>query len=373
MIKIAIDVGTTNIDMAFFDSDINEVIFEKGFHNRQSLYGSDVINRINTVKRDKSFIGKLKALALEDISNAIDEFKDKYEYNYSDIDAFCLSGNTTMISILLEYDISDMGENPYPTILKKSISVNSEYIFGEDCKFDCEVLLTGCVSAFIGGDILSGLVFLDEDKNAFLDDSSVNLLIDLGTNGEMVLNNKGKLLAASAACGPAFEASLKRQGVYGASAVDAVSLLISSGKLSENGSLKDEYIENGVSINNIHITSDIVREILLAKAAISSCIENLYKKACINYEDTDKVYISGGFGSYLNIDSAIKLGIIPKAFKDKTVMSGNTSLKGALEILKNKDLIKKADSLREETEVLILADEEGYNESLINNMFYKEF
>ena len=349
MIKIAIDVGTTNIDMAFFDSDKNEVIFEKGFHNRQSLYGSDVINRINTVKRDKSFIGKLKALALEDISNAIDEFKDKYEYNYSDIDAFCLSGNTTMISILLEYDISDMGENPYPTILKKSFSVNSEDIFGEDCKFDCEVLLTGCVSAFIGGDILSGLVFLDEDKNAFLDDSSVNLLIDLGTNGEMVLNNKGKLLAASAACGPAFEASLKRQGVYGASAVDAVSLLISSGKLSENGSLKDEYIENGVSI------------------------KNLYKKACINYEDTDKVYISGGFGSYLNIDSAIKLGIIPKAFKDKTVMSGNTSLKGALEILKNKDLIKKADSLREETEVLILADEEGYNESLINNMFYKEF
>ena len=371
MIKIAVDLGTTNIDMAFFDSEKGEVIREKSFHNRQSLYGSDVINRINTIKRDKVFIGKLKALAWDDISDAIDEFIEKYNYSYNDIEKICLSGNTTMISILLEYDISDMGESPYNTILKKSIVIDSMSLFGEDCKLDCEVILTGCVSAFIGGDILSGLIWLDDD-NDFLDDKAVNLLVDLGTNGEMVLNCKGELLAASAACGPAFEASLKKQGVYGSSALDAIALLVSSGKLSENGSLQDEYIENGVNINNIHITSDIIREILLAKAAISSCIENLYKKAQIDYEDTDKVYISGGFGSYLNIDNAIRIGIIPKAFKDKTVISGNTSLKGALELLKDNTLTDKADSLREKTEVLLLADEEGYDKSLINNMFFKE-
>ena len=372
MIKIAVDVGTTNIDMAFFDSTKERVVCEKGFHNRQSLYGSDVINRINTIKRDRSFVAKLKALAWEDIVSAIDDFIKEYDYSYNDIDNVCLSGNTTMISILLEYDISNMGESPYPVLLNKSIKIDSTSVFGEDCKLNCEIIFTGCVSAFIGGDILSGLVYLDKE-HSFLDSSAVNLLVDLGTNGEMVLNSRGRLISASAACGPAFEASLKKQGVYGSSALDAVSLLISSGKLYENGCLMDEYLENGVYINDIHITSDIIREILLAKAAISSCIENLFKKAQIDYPDTDKVFISGGFGNYLNIDNAIRLGIIPKAFKNKTIVSGNTSLKGALELLKDSSLVNKMDFLKEKIEVILLADEEGYDESIINNMYFKEF
>ena len=372
MIKIAVDVGTTNIDMAFFNSQKNSVVCEKRFHNRQSLYGSDVINRINTIKRDRSFIAKLKALAWEDIASAIDDFIKEYDYSYNDIDNVCLSGNTTMISILLEYDVSNMGESPYPVLLNKSIKIDSTSVFGEDCKLNCEMIFTGCVSAFIGGDILSGLVYLDKDYS-FLDNSAVNLLVDLGTNGEMVLNCRGRLISASAACGPAFESSLKKQGVYGSSALDAVTLLVSSGRLSDNGSLIDEYIEKGVVINNIHITSDIIREILLAKAAISSCIENLYKKAQISYRDTDKVFISGGFGNYLNIDNAIRLGIIPKAFKDRTTVSGNTSLKGALELLKDNNLVNKTNLLKEKIEVILLADEEGYDESLINNMYFKEF
>ena len=372
MIKIAVDVGTTNIDMAFFDSTKERVVCEKGFHNRQSLYGSDVINRINTIKRDRSFVAKLKALAWEDIVSAIDDFIKEYDYSYNDIDNVCLSGNTTMISILLEYDISNMGESPYPVLLNKSIKIDSTSVFGEDCKLNCEIIFTGCVSAFIGGDILSGLVYLDKE-HSFLDSSAVNLLVDLGTNGEMVLNCRGRLISASSACGPAFEACLKKQGVYGSSALDAVSLLISSGKLYENGCLMDEYLENGVYINDIHITSDIIREILLAKAAISSCIENLFKKAQIDYPDTDKVFISGGFGNYLNIDNAIRLGIIPKAFKNKTIVSGNTSLKGALELLKDSSLVNKMDFLKEKIEVILLADEEGYDESLISNMYFKEF
>ena len=111
----------------------------------------------------------------------------------------------------------------------------------------------------------------------------------------------------------------------------------------------------------------------MAKAAISSCIENLFKKAQIDYPDTDKVFISGGFGNYLNIDNAIRLGIIPKAFKNKTIVSGNTSLKGALELLKDSSLVNKMDFLKEKIEVILLADEEGYDESLINNMYFKEF
>ena len=371
MIFIAVDVGTTNIDMAFLNTDKDCDFFQKSFHNRQSLYGSDVINRINTVKRDKAFIAKLKELAISDILSTIYEYLSVNNCSENDITKLCLSGNTTMISLLLEYDISKMGESPYPTVLDKSVVKKSRELFGKECKFDCDVILTGCVSAFIGGDILSGLIFLDK-FNSFLDKTKVNLLVDLGTNGEMVLNNKGKLLAASAACGPAFEASLKIQGVYGASGISALIALINSGKLSKDGCLSDEYIENGIRVHNILITSEIIREILLAKAAIASCIESLYKKAGIDYEMTDNVFISGGFGSFLKIDDAVMLGIIPKAFSDKAHQTGNTSLTGAEQILIDDKLIKKADLLSEQIEVLLLADEDGYNESLINNMFFKE-
>lgn len=369
MIFIAVDVGTTNIDMAFLDTDKDCDFFQKSFHNRQSLYGSDVINRINTVKRDKSFIGKLKELAVSDILSVIDEYLSVNNSNPDEINKICLSGNTTMISLFLEYDISDMGESPYPTVLDKTVISNSRDIFGKECKFDCDVILTGCVSAFIGGDILSGIICLDK-FNSFLDRTKVNLLIDLGTNGEMVLNYKGKLLAASAACGPAFEASLKIQGVYGASGISALAALINSGKLSKDGCLNDEYIEKGIRVHNILITSDIIREILLAKAAIASCIENLYKYFGLDYELTDNVYISGGFGSFLKIDDAVMLGIIPKAFSDKAHQTGNTSLIGAEQILLDDKLISKLDLLSEQIEVLLLADEDGYNESLIKNMFF---
>ena len=391
MIKIAVDVGTTNIDMAFYDSDKNIIIFEKSFHNRQSLYGRDVINRINTVKRDRSFIVKLKELAVSDLLAAIDTEVADNKFKYSDIDKICLSGNTTMISILLEYDISGMGESPYPTVLKKSVVTNAYKIFGNNIKFNCDVLLTGCVSAFIGGDILSGYNYLSnihkagfnlntyysisestDSEGVYLDDKYNCLFIDLGTNGEMILNHKGCLSASSAACGPAFEASLKKQNVYGSSALDALSLLLVTGRMSDSGILKDDYMENGININNIHITQDIIREILLAKAAIASCMETLLKYAHMSFEDIDKVYIAGGFGSYLNIDNAIRLGLIPKAFKNKTGICGNTSLNGALLILKEKSMLEKLDRLSDEINVVSLTESEKYNECLINNMFFKE-
>ena len=142
--------------------------------------------------------------------------------------------------------------------------------------------------------------------------------------------------------------------------------------MSDSGILKDDYMENGININNIHITQDIIREILLAKAAIASCMETLLKYAHMSFEDIDKVYIAGGFGSYLNIDNAIRLGLIPKAFKNKTGICGNTSLNGALLILKEKSMLEKLDRLSDEINVVSLTESEKYNECLINNMFFKE-
>ncbi|MBQ9610023.1 MAG: DUF4445 domain-containing protein [Lachnospiraceae bacterium] len=368
MIKLAVDVGTTNINMAFYDTDKESVVAYTDMPNRQSLYGRDVINRILTATRDKKFLSVMKDMVVSDIVDAIVNTSKEYDFKADDISAVCLSGNTTMISILLEYDIESLGVSPYKHILDKSVITSAKELFKDKCvvKPDCKVILTGCVSAFIGGDILSGILYLR------LSNKYNSLLIDLGTNGEIVLNVKGKMYATSAACGPAFEMSLKRQGVYGSSAIDAVALGVKAKIISKEGSLKEEYLESGAKIGNVHLTSDTVREILLAKAAIATGIEGLTDAAKISYDEVDNIYIAGCFGNYLNIDNAVYIGLIPKAFKDKVNVIGNSSLKGALTILNDNELIDEIDLLKEKIEVVQLVNIADYQDRLLKNMFFKE-
>ncbi|MBR1816369.1 MAG: DUF4445 domain-containing protein [Lachnospiraceae bacterium] len=371
MIELAVDVGTTNINMAFYDTDKDSVIAYYDMPNRQSLYGRDVINRILTVTRDKKFLSVMKDMVVSDMAEAILSVSKENGFSADDISLICLSGNTTMISILLEYDIESLGISPYEHILDKSVITSAEELFRDKCmvKPDCKIILTGCVSAFIGGDILSGVMYL---KSFNFDYKYNSLLIDLGTNGELVLNAKGKLFATSAACGPAFEMSLKRQGVYGSSAIDAVALGVKAGLISKEGSLKEDYLENGAKIGNVHLTSDTIREILLAKAAIVTGIEGLIDRAQISYDEVDNIYIAGCFGNYLNMDNAVYIGLIPKNFKDKVSVIGNSSLKGALMLLNNYKLIDEMDLLSDKIEVLQLVNMENYQDMLLKNMILRE-
>ena len=391
MIKLAVDVGTTNINMAFYDTKADSVIVYFDMPNRQSLYGRDVINRILTATRDEQYLSVMKDMVVSDMAEAIVNTSTEYGFGIDDICEICLSGNTTMISILLEYDISSLGVSTYKHKLDKTVIISAKELFNDKCvvKPDCKVILTGCVSAFIGGDILSGVIYLKYssmyemiDKAAkkndtpyekyFFDDEHTSLLIDLGTNGELVLNDKGRLFATSAACGPAFEMSLKRQGVYGSSAIDAVTLGVKAGQISKEGSLNDEYIKEGIKIGDVHLTSDIIREILLAKAAIATGIEGLTKKAAITFDDIDNIYIAGCFGNYLNVDNAVYIGLIPKPFKYKVSIIGNSSLNGAIILINNDNLINEMDLLRDKIEVLQLVNMSNYQDILLDNMYFKE-
>ena len=385
MVKLTIDLGTTYINMAFYDTDKNSIIAYRDMPNRQSLYGRDVINRILTATRDKSYVKKMKDLVVDDICDAIDAFLTEYKYHMFDIETICLSGNTTMISILLEYDISSMGISPYRHSLDQSIVTDVNTVF-ENKQFspNCRMILTGCASAFIGGDILSGLLYIsrhevsgsdisNQDESGISGQIAENyLFIDMGTNGEMVLSVDGHKYAASTACGPAFEMSLKRQHAYGSSAIDAIALGLMAGKISREGILSEAYIEKGLTINNIRLDAELIREILLAKAAIASGIQALIKHAGTDYEHIEKLYIAGGFGEYLNIENAVRIGLIPEALKDRISILGNTSLKGALILTSDKTATTYIDKLSKEIEVIQLADTPNYQDILLNNMYFKK-
>ncbi len=370
-IYLAVDLGSTTIDTCLL-SVTGEIICQKSFKNRQSLYGSDVINRIMTAVRDSSYVKIMKNIVLTDICVAVTEMLDMHrEYAFDNILRVCISGNTTMISILLEYDLESLGKAPFTAKLKESVIVSANELFKEidSVSFNqgCRVYLTGCASAFIGGDILAGIKYLR--TNGMMTDTDVSLLMDLGTNGEMVLNAYGKYYATSCACGPAFESALRKQKVFGANLIDAISLAVKTKKISDEGILCSEYFEKGLDIMDVHLDMDIIRQVLPAKAAVITAVTYLFKHAYIPCEQVDTVYLAGGFGFYLSPSNAISIGMLPLAFENKIKVVGNTSLKGAITLLCDSDYAGCI--IDRSIEVLQLANEPDYQDVLINNMNFK--
>lgn len=365
-IGYAVDIGTTTIDVCLADIEAGCILSKKSTKNRQSLYGSDVLNRILTVTRNPEYIKALKALVIEDITKMLMEMLRDTGCEVADVVKLCICGNTTMISILLEYNIEKLGKNPFESDLSQNVSCRAKRLFDIN-DLDCEVILSGCASAFIGGDILSGLIFLTH--NYHFTDGRINMLIDLGTNGEMVLIKDDKYFSASTACGPAFEGCVKKQNVYGSNVIDAIMMGIKSGKINRDGIISEPFFEKGINIMNIHIDMDILRQFILAKSAVAAGIDAIVATADISLSDIDNIYISGGFGLYLNLNNAIDIGLFPVEFRGKLNIVGNTSLHGAFEILCNESYVDEMNYLtKDKIKLIQLAENDIYKKRLIEHM-----
>lgn len=369
-IGYAIDIGTTNIDSCLIDLNDGHIQVREGRKNRQSLYGSDVITRIMTVTRNNSLLMALRNLVLEDIADMLVELLDRTGGEAENVVGIAICGNTTMISILLCLDIESLGHYPFKISLDKTVMCHSDELINVPC-LDCNVILSCASSAFIGGDILAGMLYIDSRYNFLSLDAAI--FIDLGTNGEMVLSVGGKYYSASAACGPAFEGCLKKQGVYGSSALDAVAVGKRTGSIDENGVIAEAFFDSGLDIQGIHIDMDIIRHLMLAKSAIRAGIDTLLYEAGIPAAALCSVYIAGGFGFYLNLVSATELGLFPREFKGKVRVLGNTSLCGAVLLLTEPDAVKKMNGLADGRICQVqLADSDVYKENLIYHMSLKD-
>lgn len=363
-VRYAVDLGTTTVDCRLYDEVNNVTVSEYSFKNPQSLYGRDVITRINATIRNEQNLYKLKELVAQGLNDAIRIMLEKSGVNFKDVYKTVICGNTTMVSIILGMDIRPLGAYPFTPGICDSIECKAQDVGLKLLEPDSYVLISGCASAFIGGDILSGLYYLDKNYD-LIKSRSRFLLLDLGTNGEMVASNGEKLFACSAACGPAFENCTRRQNVYGSSTIDALAMCLATGKLAPEGNLTDSYIEYGIDIMGIHLDMDIIHQILLAKAAIRTGIDCLLEYAGIKRSDLDTVYLAGGFGFYMNIDNAMKLGLIPGYFAGRIKTVGNTSLLGGCTASK-----EDIDYFTNRIEVVQFALNENYQDKLIDNMIF---
>ncbi|MGN0162922.1 MAG: ASKHA domain-containing protein, partial [Candidatus Ornithomonoglobus sp.] len=291
-----------------------------------------------------------------------------------------IAANTTMVSLLMGYDCSGLGRYPFTAENLESIHCGNTSI-------------AGGISAFVGGDITSGLYMCGFDEN-----EEINLFVDLGTNGEMAIGNCRRILCTSTAAGPAFEGgriscgtgsvegaicavSIKDKhietiggkepcGICGTGIVELAAELAENGYIDKTGLYNEEYAAGYEVAKGIVFTQKDVRELQTAKAAVRAGIEILLEEYGAEEDKIQNVYIAGGFGKRLNIEKACRIGLLPKRFIGRYKAVGNSSLGGCVKLLENNDGFECIDRIRSVSEDFPLAERKGFTESF---MRYMEF
>ncbi|MCM8768007.1 MAG: ASKHA domain-containing protein [Candidatus Omnitrophica bacterium] len=398
---LAIDIGTTTIVFDIVNLENGDIIGTIGKTNPQIIYGNDVISRIEYAmvnKKEKRFLNEeekqkklfeLQKVVVDLINQEIEKFNNEISEKIYEV---VVAGNPTMRNIFLLIDISTLGKIPYEpknpeSIIKKpeeiglKINKNGE-IFGLP-------LIGGHVGADIVADILTSEIYKEE---------KICMLIDIGTNGEVVIGNKDKLISASSAAGGAFEGvniscgvggiegAIKEIkitngkvfyttignkypiGICGSGLIDLLNEMLKNKIIDQKARLKDDpfYITG-----DIKITQQDIFQLITSKAAIKTSWQVLSKIYPVDIKNIDKIFIAGGFGNFINIESAIKIGLIPDVEKSKIIKIGNGSLVGAREILLCYEKRKVAENIAKKVEhVRINEIEKDYNYILAENMYF---
>ncbi len=339
---VAVDLGTTTIGMYLINAVTGEQIGVFVSLNPQQIHGADVISRISNANAGKK--EELQALITETIENGVKKLVKERTPKL-----IVISGNTVMGHLLMGYDVESLGVYPF----------KAEHLEqAETAICGIKTILMPGISAFIGGDVVSGLYTL-----GFKDSKEVSLLIDLGTNAEMVIGNCDRMLALSAAAGPAFD-----QKVYGSQLIKAVAQILTEEKADRTGCLAEEYFELGCIAGRTLVKQEEIRELQKAKAAVAAGVALLAREYCVQLSEIRKVYIAGGLGFYLDLDAAVEIGLFPKEFAGKMEAVGNTSLEGAYRYGLADAPESELKELLSKVQELNLAELEGFEETYINAM-----
>lgn len=395
---VAVDIGTTTIAMSLIGGESGKVFRTVTSVNSQRAYGADVISRIQASVDGKK--EELKKSIQKDLQDSMEKLLKETGVSGEDVGKIVIGGNATMGHLLMGYDCDTLGVFPFTPVNIDFIK-GTEEILGTDRFGKKEVILLPGISTYVGGDIVSGMYAYD-----FTEKEDVCMFIDLGTNGEMGIGNKEKILVTSTAAGPAFEggnitwgmgsvpgaicsvklegteAEVKTirdeapQGICGTGVVETAAELVREEIVDETGALDEDYFDDGFPLaktpdgKEIVFTQKDVREIQLAKAAVRAGVETLLLRYGIKKEEVSKVYLAGGFGYKLNTDKAIAIGMIPEEWQDHIVAVGNSSLSGACKYLKDENGDKTIEKLVSISEEVNLSADKEFNEFYMNEMFF---
>lgn len=354
---IAVDIGTTTLGFALVDRESGRIERTLSRINSQRRYGADVLNRIQNANEGKQ--DELMSAIRKDLAEGIAEVRGELPY----APQIAMAGNTTMCHLLMGYPCEGLGIHPFePWTLKKE-----NFIFD-----DSRVILLPGASAFVGGDVIAGLLYIVRRREELgMDPEEPWMFLDLGTNGEMVLWTGKEFIATAAAAGPALEGgniSCGCPGIYGAinsvmiaghnsytktiggvpavgicgsGLLDAISGLLRSGVVDADGRLYEDVGSEGFLLNTpgsrkqIFITQEDIRQFQMAKSAIAAGQKILVKTAGLDWNDMKQVYLAGGMGSCLSVSAASDVGLLATGQGASVKSMGNTSLLGCAKYLRD--------------------------------------
>ena len=391
---IAVDIGTTTIAMQLLELPEGRTADVFTDINRQRAYGADVISRIeasNTGQKEelrKSICEQLLAGLLR-----LTEGRDKQ------VSRMVIGGNSTMIHLLMGYSCETLGVYPFtPVDISLTHTTGRELLGTQEQDFD--IMICPGVSTYVGGDITAGMYALDFDKR-----EKPCVLVDLGTNGEMAIGCKDRILVTSTAAGPAFEGgnivcgtgsipgaickieldgenvkletigNEEPRGICGTGVIDAVYELKKEEIMDETGLMDDPYFEDGLLLSEknggIRFYQKDVRELQLAKSAVRAGLETLISKYGVGYEDIDHIYIAGGFGYQMDVRKAADIGLLPGECLDKISAAGNTCLKGTVKALTDNDVEERLRCLADMSKEVQLSNDKEFQEFYMEYMYFE--
>lgn len=398
---IAIDVGTTTLAAQLINIENGEIVDTVSSVNHQRMFGADVISRINSSNKGNK--KELQNLIKADLNHLIQRLLEQNQLSETLVEQVVLAGNTAMGHLLLGYSCETLGVFPFKPVNVKMVKECGAILLENNNLSKSEAYIMPGISAYVGGDIVAGLYACEFEKN-----EEVNLLIDLGTNGEMAIGNQERILVTSTAAGPAFEGgnissgvasipgaichfsmnqnrenlveTIQNQmpiGICGTGVLDIMAELLKNEIIDDTGLLDEEYFVEGFPLTavgdnkSILFTQKDVREVQLAKAAIRTGIELLIKKYQISYERIGRVFLAGGMGFSMNCAAAVAIGMLPKELESKVEAVGNSALAGTTRAMQDLLWKEKVHHIVEISEEIVLAKEKSFNELYMENMVFE--
>ena len=412
VLGVAVDIGTTTVVAKLIDMMDGKLLVTEAGLNPQIKYGDDVISRINYAQTDAA-LAELHKTIIDCINQLIVKLCKQASEETSQIYEMCVVGNTTMNHIFLQLPVIQLGRAPYRAYSLEAKDVPANKL-GIEINPAGNVHTVENIAGFVGADTTA--VALAVGINSA---EEMTLVVDIGTNGEVVLGTADKLYAASCAAGPALEGARISCGsraaegaieavvindedidvdvigncpprtICGSGLIDAVAVLLDLGLIDNTGRFADHdklagklspdilsrmTQQNGQPAfrlaDKVILTQQDIRQVQLAKAAIRAGIKLLQKKIGLEDDDIKQVLLAGAFGNYIRRESALRIGLLPNVPLERIHFIGNAASSGAEMLLLSRKCRTQAEKLARKIKYIEIAHEEKFESVFADSMSF---
>lgn len=415
---IALDLGTTTIAARLLDLNRGVPVAVASALNPQVSHGADVITRIDYTVRDPDGLADLQQLAVGQINAMIAELCRAAQIEKDAVYKLVLAGNTVMQHFLLAVDPAPLAKAPYVPGFRGPVVMPAANL-GIAIHPNGLLYTLPNLAGFVGGDISAALAVLDLD-----DSEEIQLAVDIGTNGEMVLGSRHRLLCCSSPAGPAWEGGLIEwgmraaagaieraeirggdlaiktiggaapRGICGSGLLDLVCAFRRAGVIDPSGRIGElpkalaaalpnlqarirplgdgtqRIAVAGSGEETIYLTQKDIREVQLAKSAIAAGITMLMRRLDIAAEDIARVYIAGAFGNHLRGRDALDIGLLPAVDASRIHFIGNAALAGAEAVLRSRDARTRAERIAEIIEYVAISERRDFQDCFFESLIF---